>query len=132
MGSKKKGQTKGARPPSQTQVEEKRLEHRHTLVLETEVHFHEQFVKGMFRCRTSNIGIDGVFLPSDKMPITRITNIELVFRDSTKLRPKKYRIAAKVVRNSAEGAALVFCPKDEKQVQEFRRFLLKAKVANRQ
>ncbi len=42
---------------------EKREDHRHTLALDTEVHFSEQNVEGMFRCRTKDIGLHGAFLP---------------------------------------------------------------------
>jgi hypothetical protein len=106
--------------------------HRHTLALDTEVHFCEQFVKGMFRCRTGNIGLHGAFLPSKDIPLTRKTNVELIFHAHARSKPKHYCMNAKVVRASEEGAALVFCPDNDKQVQDFRRFLLKAKVANRQ
>jgi PilZ domain len=130
MGKKPKG--KPAKDVSSPVTEDKRLDHRHTLELDTEVHFNEPHVKGMFRCRTSNIGLSGAFLPSDKMPITSKTDIELVFHACTQPVPKQYAINAKVVRSAEDGAALVFCPKDEQQVQDFRRFLFEAKVAARQ
>ncbi|MCF6338598.1 MAG: PilZ domain-containing protein [Gammaproteobacteria bacterium] len=128
-GDNKTQNTKRAGRP---ETEDKRLAHRHTLELDTEVHFHEQYVKGMFRCRTGNIGLNGVFLPSEKMPIISKTDIELVFHAHAGADPAQHRISAKVVRTAADGAALVFCPKDEQQIQEFRHFLLKAKVASRQ
>lgn len=132
MVRKKKPTNKATVVEGQPRAGDKRLVHRHTLALDTEVHFHEQFVKGMFRCRTSNIGLNGVFLPSDKMPITRKTDIELVFRAEAQPKSKQYSISAKVVRNATDGAALVFCPENEQQIQGLRRFLLKAKVANRE
>ncbi len=124
--------TQNIKTAGQPEAEDKRLAHRHTLELDTEVHFHEQYVKGMFRCRTGNIGLNGVFLPSEKMPIISKTDIELVFHAHTRADPMQYRISAKVVRTAADGAALIFCPEDEQQIQEFRHFLLKAKVASRQ
>ena len=110
---------------------DKRQAHRHTLVLDTEVHFHEQHVEGMFRCRTANIGLAGAFLPAENMPITGNTDIELVFHAQTRLKPKKYRMSAKVVRIAKDGTGIIFHPLDEKQMQDFRRFLFKAKVAAR-
>jgi len=124
--------TQDTKTASGPEAEDKRLTHRHRLELDTEVHFHEQYVKGMFRCRTGNIGLSGVFLPSEKMPIISKTDIELVFHACTQADSIQYRIPAKVVRTAADGAALAFCPQDEQQIQDFRCFLLKAKVANRQ
>ncbi len=117
---------------STKKMADKRQNHRHTLELDTEVHFREQYVKGMFRCRTGNIGLSGVFLPSEEMPIISKTDIELVFHIHTQADSTYYRIAAKVVRTAPDGAALVFCPEDDQQTQDFRHFLLKAKVASRQ
>ncbi len=114
-----------------TGCRDKRADHRHTLELDTEVHFQEQYLDGMFRCRTSNIGVHGVFLFAEDLPITQQTKVELVFFARTRPVPKHYRVCAKVVRVEDNGAALVFCPKNEKQVQNFRHFLLKAKIAAR-
>lgn len=132
MGGEKIGGTKWLKTAKPSVAADKRVAHRHTLALDTEVHFHEPFVKGVFRCRTSNIGLQGAFLPAENMPITSKTDVELVFYARTRSKPKHYCINAKVVRTAADGAALVFCPDDEKQVQDFRRFLFKAKVASRQ
>jgi hypothetical protein len=133
MGSKRFGETKWTRTrtPKRPAAGDKRVAHRHTLALDTEVHFSEQFVRGMFRCRTGNIGLNGAFLPSKNIPLTRKTAVELVFHARARSQPKRYCMNAKVVRASEEGAALVFCPDNEKQIQDFRRFLLKAKVAHR-
>lgn len=116
------------------EMEDKRLTGRHTMALDTEVHFQEQYVKGMFRCRTGNIGSSGVFLPSEKMPIISKTDIELVFYAHSRFGSEQYRINARVVRTSADGAALVFCldDDDEEKLRDFRRFLREAKVANQQ
>ena len=132
MGGEKIGGTKWLKKPERSRPADKRLAHRHTLALDTEVHFHEQFVKGMFRCQTSNIGLKGAYLPAENMPLTRKTDVELVFHVCAQTQTKRYSINAKVVRTSAKGAALKFCADDEKQIQDFRRFLLKAKVASRQ
>lgn len=130
MGNKNKDNTTHVEPALR-QGDEQRQTHRHTLALDTEVHFREQYVKGMFRCRTRNIGLGGVFLPSESMPIDRKTDIELVFNARSDSSQQQYSINAKVVRNTADGAALAFCLDDEKQIQDFRHFLLKAKVASR-
>jgi len=132
MGGEKKNKTQDTKTADQPEVGDKRQAYRHTLELDTEVHFHEQYVKGMFRCRTGNIGLSGVFLPSEKMPIIIKTDIELVFHALTQTDPEQYRVPAKVVRTAEDGAALVFCPENEQQIQDFRRFLLMAKVASRQ
>jgi len=132
MGDERENKTQDTTVANWAGAEDKRLTDRHTLVLDTEVHFREQYVKGMFRCRTGNIGLSGVFLPSKEMPIISKTDIELVFYVHTRFDPDQYRINAKVVRIATEGAALVFCPEDEQQIPELRRFLLKAKVASRQ
>ena len=108
---------------------DQRTDHRHSLELDAEVHFREQALKGMFRCCTSNIGLHGAFLPAKNLPITDKTEIDLVFFSRAK--PKQYRLCAKLVRIQGDGAAVVFCPNDEDQVQDFRRFLFKAKVAAR-
>jgi hypothetical protein len=133
MGNKRFGETKWTRlrTPKRSVSGDKRVSHRHTLALDTEVHFHEQFVKGMFRCCTGNIGLSGAFLPSKDMPLTRKTDVELVFHARARSQPNRYCMNAKVVRTSEEGAALVFCPESEQQIEDFRRFLFKAKVANR-
>ena len=110
---------------------EKREDHRHTLALDTEVHFSEQNVEGMFRCRTKDIGLHGAFLPSKVMPIDSKTDVELVFQAPTHPVPKQYRLQAQVVRTSDNGAGLVFSRLDHDQQQDFRRFLFKAKVAAR-
>ena len=108
-----------------------RSEHRHTLALDTEIHFQDQCVNGMFRCRTSNIGLRGAFVPSEHMPLSGKSEVEVVFRAPTQPSQKCYRLSAKVVRRSSNGAALSFCPIDDEQQQNFRRFLLQAKIAAR-
>ena len=110
---------------------EKRGDHRHTLALDTEVHFNEKNVEGMFRCRTKNIGLQGAFLPSKAIPITSDTNIELILMAGTHPVPKQYRLQAHVVRSSDEGTGLVFSELNNEQQLDFRRFLYKAKVAAR-
>jgi len=132
MERTEKSKKKNVAAEGESYAEDKRMAHRYALALDTEVHFYEPVVKGMFRCRTSNIGLSGVFLPSDKMPITSKTDIKLVFRVRPQSKSNKYSISAKVVRNAADGAALVFCPTDEKQIQDLHHFLLKAKTANQQ
>lgn len=122
-GSNKRGKEK----PSHN----KRIDHRHTLELDTEVHFREQALKGMFRCSTSNIGLQGAFFPAKNLPITYKTEIDLVFHACTKPNEKQYRLCARLVRLQENGAAMIFCPDDAAQAQDFRRFLLKAKVAAR-
>ena len=114
---------------------EQRMEHRYTLALGVEVHFREQYIEGMFKCQTSNIGLHGAFLPSRGIPINDKTDVELVLLsiispDNSKL--KQLRLKAKVVRASSDGAALFFSDLDDQQVRDFRHFLLKAKVAARQ
>lgn len=115
-------------------VSEKRLEHRHTLVLDAEVYFAEQDVEGMFRCRTQNIGLSGAFIPSNAIPIESSMEIEVIFtgKASASMNPGKYQISARVVHISERGAGLVFSNLDNDQLQNFRRFLFKAKVAARQ
>lgn len=130
MGGKKFGETKWSRTPASPAKSDQRRTHRHTLVLDTDVHFHEPSVKGMFRCRTGNIGLHGVFLPSENIPITRKTDVELVFHSPNPIPSNKYSINAKVVRTAIDGAALVFCPEDEQQIQDLRRFLFKVKVVH--
>lgn len=112
-------------------LHEKRADHRHTLKLDTEVHFREQELDGMFRCCTSNIGLQGAFFPAKNLPITHKTEIDLVFHSRTKPKAKQYRLCAKIVRLQDDGAAMVFYSQDEAQAQDFRRFLFKAKVAAR-
>lgn len=108
-----------------------RAEHRHTLALEAEIHFQEQQLNGMFRCQTSNIGLSGAFLPSRHMPLTGFTDVEVVFRAPSRSRQQQYRLNAKVVRTGKRGAALRFEPSSDEQRQDFRRFLLHAKIAAR-
>lgn len=110
---------------------DKRSCHRHTLALETEIHFREQSLNGMFRCVTSNIGLLGAFLPAEHLPITSNTEIDVVLHARTRPQTKQYRLHAKLVRMQDDGAAVAFCPKNEDQIRDFRRFLLKAKVAAR-
>lgn len=106
-----------------------RLNDRYNLELDTEVHFQEQLLDGMFRCRTSNIGLHGVYLPAKDLPINDKTKIDLVFLARTRPEPQQFRVPAKLVRLEKEGAALSFSPKNEEQTQDFRRFLTRAKVA---
>jgi hypothetical protein len=113
------------------QLAEKRVDFRHTLALETEVHFHEQNIAGMFRCRCKNIGLNGVYLPSKAMPISSDMDVELVFVANSHATPKEYRLKAQVVRSSDNGAGLVFPKLDKNQQNDFRRFLFRAKVAAR-
>lgn len=115
----------------ESRLAEKRGDHRHTLALDTEVHFHEQNVAGMFRCRTKNIGLQGAFLPSKSMPIDSKMDVELVFLARTRSTPKQYRLQAQVVRTSDNGAGLIFPKLNNDQQQDFRRFLFRAKVAAR-
>jgi len=115
--------------PQTAYAPEKRVDDRHPLELDTEVHFQEQFLTGMFRCRTSNIGLHGVYLPAKNLPINDKTSIDLVFLARTHPEPQQFRLSAKLIRLEKEGAALSFSPTDEKQAQNFRRFLLHAKVA---
>lgn len=113
------------------QAQDKRAEHRHTLELDTEVHFREKSLNGMFRCRSSNIGLQGAFFPAQNLPITDKTEIDLVFHARTRTQPIYYRLGAKLVRLQDHGVALVFCPGDEEQGRDFRHFLLRAKIAAR-
>ena len=114
------------------QLSEKRGDFRHTLSLETEVHFHGHNTAGMFNCRTKNIGLNGVYLPSKARLISSNMDIELVFvahfRTAT---PKRYRLKAQVVRSSDNGTGLAFPELNSDQQQDFRRFLFRAKVAAR-
>ncbi len=110
---------------------EKRGDFRHTLALETEVHFHEQNIAGMFRCRTKDIGLNGTYIPSKAMPISSDMDVELVFVAHSRTTPKRYRLKAQVVRSSDSGAGLVFPKLNGDQQQDFRRFLFRAKVAAR-
>ena len=116
---------------------DKRSDFRHTLELDTEIHFREQALKGMFRCCTSNIGLQGAFFSAKNLPITDKTEIDLVFsartKSSARTKPivNEYRLPAKLVRIQGDGAAVVFCTSDEGERQDFRRFLFKAKVAAR-
>ena len=113
------------------QLAEKRDDFRHTLALETEVHFHEQDIAGMFRCRTRNIGLNGVYLPSKSMPISSKMDVELVFVAHSRSTPKRFRLKAQVVRSTDNGAGLVFPKLNNDQQTDFRRFLFRAKVAAR-
>lgn len=113
-------------------AKEKRREHRHTLRLATEVHFNEQPLAGMFRCRTENIGLTGAFLPAHDLPLTPESDVELVLHAVTKPVPQKYQIRAEVVRTAESGAGLRFADLDPEQQKQFRRFLLEAKIAARQ
>lgn len=108
---------------------DKRVDHRHTLALDAEVHFREQALKGMFRCSTSNIGLAGAFFSAKNLPITQKTEIDVVF--FARAKAEKFRLCAKLVRTQDDGAAVIFCPSDKEQTQDFRRFLFKAKVAAR-
>ena len=119
------------RRESKEKSSEKRGDHRHTLALDTEVHFNEQSVANMFRCRTKNIGLQGAFLPSKSMPINSNTNVEVVFRASAPSILKQYRLQAQVVHTSDDGAGLVFSPLDREEQKQFRQFLFRAKVAAR-
>lgn len=110
---------------------DKRLGHRHTLELDIEVHFREQSVNGMFLCSTSNIGLRGAFFQAENLPITGNTEIDLVFHARTRPQPKHFRLGATLVRLQDNGAAVAFCPDDENQIRDFRRFLLRAKIAAR-
>jgi hypothetical protein len=112
-------------------AEDLRAEHRHTLALDTEIHFQEQCVNGMFRCRTSNIGLSGAFFSSEHMPLNGKSEVEVVFRAPAQASQKHYRLSATVVRSSNTGAALSFASIDDAQRQDFRRFLLQAKIAAR-
>lgn len=116
-------------------VSEKRTAHRHTLVLDTEVHCVDQEVVGMFRCRTQNICLNGAFLPSSILPVESGMFVEVVFKSKIKAkahdRHRKYRLQAQIIHNSNEGAGLVFKMLNSEHLQDFRRFLYKAKLAAR-
>jgi len=113
------------------QLSEKRVDFRHTLALETEVHFHEQNITGMFRCRTRNIGLNGTYIPTKATPINSAMVVELVFVANSHSTPRQYRLKAQVVRSTDDGAGMVFPKLNYDQQQEFRRFLFRAKVAAR-
>lgn len=110
---------------------EKRGDFRHTLALETEVHFHEKNIAGMFRCRTKNIGLNGAYLPTNAIPVSSNMDVELVFVAHSHATPKRYLLKAQVVRSTDNGVGLVFSKLDGDQQQDFRRFLFRAKVAAR-
>lgn len=117
-------------------VEEKRKDHRHTLSLDTEVHLVKQEVEGMFRCCTRNIGLHGAFIPSAALPVESSMFVEVVFKSKEKqkpcMTPGQYRLQAQVIHTSNLGAGLVFKIVDTAQQRDFRRFLYKAKLAERQ
>jgi c-di-GMP-binding flagellar brake protein YcgR len=108
----------------------KRREHRHTLALDTEVHFSEWMLEGMFRCQTENISLGGTYLPAQDLPISQETDVELIFHAGTEER-KSYHLRAEVVRTDDEGAGLRFPELDSQESLAFRRFLLEAKIAAR-
>lgn len=112
-------------------VQDQRKTYRHTLALDTEVHCHESSLQAMFRCRTENIGMGGAFLPASELLLEKAVDVELVFHIPATPAPKEYRIQAQVVRTSDAGAGLSFSPLDRERLQQFRRFLLEAKVAAR-
>jgi len=112
-------------------VQDQRKAYRHTLVLDTEVHCHESSLQGMFRCRTENIGMGGVFLPASELLLEKAVDVELVFHVPTSPTGMEYRIQAQVVRTSDAGAGLSFPALDRERQRQFRRFLLEAKVAAR-
>ena len=116
-------------------VSEKREAHRHTLSLDAEVHYVEQEVEGMFRCRTQNIGLSGAFLPLIVLPVESGMFVEVVFKSKIKLKAhrhhREYRIQAQVVHTSDAGAGLQFKVLDLEHLQDFQRFLFKAKMAAR-
>ena len=113
------------------QLAEKRVDFRHTLAMETEVHFHEQYIAGMFRCRCKNIGLNDVYLPSKAMSIRSEMDVELVFVANSHTTPNECRAKAQVVRSSDNGEGLVFPTLDKNQQNDIRRFLFRAKVAAR-
>jgi hypothetical protein len=110
--------------------ENKRRDHRHTLVLDTEVHFSEWMLEGMFRCQTENIGLGGTYLPAQDLPISQETDVELVFYAGTE-EHKSYHLRAEVVRTDDQGAGLRFPELGTQESLAFRRFLLEAKIAAR-
>ncbi len=112
-------------------VQDQRKAYRHTLVLDTEVHCHESSQQAMFRCRTENIGMGGVFLPASGMLLEKAVDVELVLHFPATPMPIEYRIQAQVVRTSDAGAGLRFSPLNREHQRQFRRFLLEAKVAAR-
>ncbi|WP_455198800.1 PilZ domain-containing protein [Kaarinaea lacus] len=118
-----------------SQDPDKREDHRHSLTLDAEVHFVEQDVAGMFRCRTQNIGLHGAFLPSNSLPVESNMFVEVVLKSGIRALAHKnhrqYRLQAQVVHTSDQGAGLAFKLLDQDQLQDFRRFLFKAKVAAR-
>ncbi len=114
-----------------SRLAEKRGDFRHTLALETEVHFHEQNIAGMFRCRTKNIGLKGACLPSNATPINPNMDVELVFVAYSRATPKRYRLKAQVVHSTNSGTGLAFPKLNSDQLRDFRRFLFRAKVAAR-
>jgi hypothetical protein len=85
----------------------------------------------MFRCRTKNIGLNGVYIPSKAVPIKLDMDVKLIFVANSYSTPERYRLKAQVVRFSDSGAGLVFPKLNNDQQQEFRRFLFRAKVAAR-
>jgi len=113
---------------------EKRTGHRHTLTLDAEVHFSEHDIEGMFRCRTQNIGLNGAFIPSSAIPIETSMKVKVILygKASASMNPGKYQVSAQVAHITDKGAGLIFSKLDNEQLQNFRRFLFKAKVAARQ
>ncbi len=111
--------------------QDQRKAHRHTLALDTEVRCHESSLQAMFRCRTENIGMGGVFLPASELLLEKAVDVELVFHAPATPAAIEYRIQAQVVRTSDGGAGLSFLPLDQECQRQFRRFLLEAKVAAR-
>jgi len=111
-------------------VQEQRMTYRHSLALETEVHCNGSSVQAMFRCRTQNIGIGGVFLPASELPLEPSVDVELVFHLSSN-QAREFRMRAQVVRTTEEGAGLRFPALDRESQRQFRLFLMEAKVAAR-
>jgi hypothetical protein len=116
------------KPVNQGRDKNKRREYRHTLVLDTEVHFREWMMEGMFRCQTQNIGLGGTYLPAQELPISHETAVELVFHAGTN-EDKSYQLRAEVVRTDDAGAGLRFLDLTPHALRAFRRFLLEAKIA---
>lgn len=111
--------------------EEQRKTDRHGLSLNTEVHYSETELHGMFRCRTQNIGLGGAFIAAAGLPLDSGTAVELVLNAEPAPSRDTFRVQARVVRVTDDGVGLSFNDLSPEDSRVFRRFLLQAKVARR-
>jgi hypothetical protein len=105
-----------------------RAQDRHTLSLHMEVFRKAGDKDPLFKCRTRNIGSGGTMIRNRGINLRKGARIKVLLKASYRSVQNEFEMDAKVLWKTPTAIGFEFSPTKISKQQEFKRFLLKAKV----